>query len=76
MKKFRVAALFFVMVAGLSACDNMSGRQRRDTTIGAVGGGVAGALLGDSAIATVGGAAIGGLIGNEVGKSGQSRRDR
>ena len=75
MKKFGTAAALILVVASLSACDNMSRRQQRDTAIGAVGGGVAGALLGDSAVATVGGAAIGGLIGNEVGKSDYSRRD-
>ncbi|WP_322014106.1 glycine zipper 2TM domain-containing protein [Paraburkholderia sp. J12] len=53
--------------ASLSACDNMSTRDR-DTAIGAGVGGVAGAALGGSALSTVGGAAVGGIIGNQVGK--------
>ena len=54
-------------IASLSACDNMS-RRDRDTIIGAGAGGVAGAVLGGGALATVGGAAVGGIIGNQVGK--------
>jgi len=54
-------------IASLSACDNMS-RRDRDTAIGAGVGGVAGAALGGSVLSTVGGAAVGGIVGNQVGK--------
>lgn len=54
-------------VSSLSACDNLS-RRDRDTIIGAGVGGVAGAALAGGALATVGGAAVGGIIGNQVGK--------
>ena len=39
MRKFRTAAVLIVVVAGLSARQNMSRRQQRDTAIGVVGGG-------------------------------------
>jgi osmotically inducible lipoprotein OsmB len=55
------------VIGSLSACDNMS-RRDRDTAIGAGVGGVAGAAIGGSALSTVGGAAVGGIIGNQVGK--------
>jgi osmotically inducible lipoprotein OsmB len=55
------------VLASLSACDDMS-RRDRDTAIGAGVGGVAGAALGGNALSTVGGAAVGGIIGNQVGK--------
>ena len=55
------------LLGGLSACDQMTTRQR-DTAIGAGVGGVAGAAIGGNALSTVGGAAAGGLIGNQVGK--------
>ncbi len=50
----------------LSACANMSERDR-NTATGAVIGGVAGSVLtGGSAAGTVGGAAVGGVIGNQA----------
>lgn len=55
------------VISSLSACDNMS-RRDRDTAIGAGVGGAAGAVIGGSALSTVGGAAVGGIIGNQVGK--------
>jgi len=67
IKQVGAAALIVALVGGLSACGDMSTRQR-DTAIGAGAGGVAGAALGGSALSTVGGAAAGGLIGNVVGK--------
>ena len=67
MKTVLSALLVCLTVAGLSACDNMTTRQL-DTAIGAVGGGVAGALLGGGTLGTLGGAAAGGIIGNQVGK--------
>jgi osmotically inducible lipoprotein OsmB len=63
---FTVATLVAV-IGSLSACDNMS-RRDRDTAIGAGVGGAAGAVIGGSALSTVGGAAVGGIIGNQVGK--------
>jgi osmotically inducible lipoprotein OsmB len=54
-------------IAMLSACSDMT-RRDRNTTTGAVIGGTAGAILsGGSAAGTVGGAAVGGVIGNQVG---------
>jgi osmotically inducible lipoprotein OsmB len=53
--------------SSLSACDNMS-RRDRDTVIGAGAGGVAGAVLGGGVLSTAVGAAAGGIIGNQVGK--------
>ncbi|KQR90112.1 hypothetical protein ASG35_02560 [Burkholderia sp. Leaf177] len=67
IKQIGAAALVVTLLGGLSACDQMSTRQR-DTAIGAGVGGVAGAALGGNALSTVGGAAAGGLIGNQVGK--------
>jgi osmotically inducible lipoprotein OsmB len=67
IKQFGAAALVVALLGGLSACDQMSTRQR-DTAVGAGVGGVAGAALGGNALSTVGGAAAGGLIGNQVGK--------
>jgi osmotically inducible lipoprotein OsmB len=67
IKQIGAAALIATLLGSLSACDQMSTRQR-DTAVGAGVGGVAGAALGGSALSTVGGAAAGGLIGNQVGK--------
>jgi osmotically inducible lipoprotein OsmB len=67
IKQIGAAALIAALLGGLSACDQMTTRQR-DTAVGAGVGGVAGAALGGSALSTVGGAAAGGLIGNQVGK--------
>ena len=55
-------ALTFTM----TACGNMSQRDK-NTATGAVIGGAAGAILsGGGAAGTVGGAAVGGVIGNQV----------
>ncbi|HGJ5872561.1 MULTISPECIES: osmotically-inducible lipoprotein OsmB [Arsenophonus] len=52
----------------MTACSNMSQRDK-NTTIGAGIGAVGGAILTEgSGLGTVGGAAIGGLIGHQVGK--------
>lgn len=52
----------------MTACSNLSTRDKATAT-GAAIGGVAGAVLtGGSALGTVGGAAVGGVIGNQVGK--------
>ena len=55
------------VLGSLTACDDMS-RRDRDTVIGAGVGGAAGAAIGGNALSTVGGAAVGGVIGNQVGK--------
>ncbi|WP_272536345.1 osmotically-inducible lipoprotein OsmB [Providencia sp. PROV182] len=64
--------LSFIVIAtvaiSVSACSNMSKRDK-NTAIGAGVGAVGGAVLtGGSSIGTVGGAAIGGIIGHQVGK--------
>jgi osmotically inducible lipoprotein OsmB len=66
--KLSAALLAATLLVGLSACGNMS-RRDRDTAIGAGVGAVGGAVLtGGSAVGTVGGAAVGGVIGNQIGK--------
>ncbi|WP_322043199.1 glycine zipper 2TM domain-containing protein [Paraburkholderia sp. J67] len=62
-----IATTLVATIGSLTACDNMS-RRDRDTAIGAGVGGAAGAVIGGSALSTVGGAAVGGIIGNQVGK--------
>lgn len=60
--------MFGLLVSALllSACSNLSTRQK-NAAVGASVGGVAGAVLtGGSAFGTVGGAAIGGVIGHGV----------
>lgn len=57
-----------LVVAGLTACSDMSHRGV-DTAVGAGVGAVGGAALtGGSALGTVGGAAVGGVVGNQIGK--------
>jgi osmotically inducible lipoprotein OsmB len=69
IKTLTASTLAVVALVSLSACADMS-RRDRDMAIGAGVGAVAGsALTGGSAIGTVGGAAVGGVIGNEVGKN-------
>jgi osmotically inducible lipoprotein OsmB len=68
IKTLTASTLAVVALVSLSACSDMS-RRDRDMAIGAGVGGVAGsALTGGSALGTVGGAAAGAVIGNEVGK--------
>lgn len=68
IKTLAASVLAVVAVVGLSACSDMS-RRDRDVAIGAGTGAVAGsALTGGSALGTLGGAAAGGVIGNEVSK--------
>ena len=67
-KKIATMALVSTLLLGLSACSNMSDRDR-NTAIGAGAGGVAGAVLtGGSTVGTLGGAVVGGVIGNQVKK--------
>ncbi|WMC10108.1 glycine zipper 2TM domain-containing protein [Oceanimonas pelagia] len=62
------AGVAAVLLLGLSACANMSDRER-NTAIGAGVGGVAGSVLTHgSAVGTIGGAVVGGVIGNQVDK--------
>lgn len=68
-KKIATVALAATLMLGLSACSNMSERDR-NTAIGAGAGGVAGSVLtGGSTAGAVGGAVVGGVIGNQVGKN-------
>ena len=63
-----ISTLAAIALASLSACSNMSTRDR-DTAIGAGVGALGGAVLtGGSTAGVIGGAAIGGVIGNQVGK--------
>lgn len=61
---FKIAAII-ALGASLTACADMSQRQR-NTAAGAVLGGAAGSLIGGDTGSTLGGAALGGLIGNQV----------
>lgn len=64
--KLTGGALAVVLLLGLSACANMSERER-NTAIGAGVGGVAGSVLtGGSTTGTLGGAVVGGVIGNQI----------
>ncbi|AEY00645.1 lipoprotein [Oceanimonas sp. GK1] len=66
--KVKAGAVVMVLLLGLSACANMSDRER-NTAIGAGVGGVAGSVLTHgSAVGTIGGAVVGGVIGNQVDK--------
>ncbi len=57
-----------LIILSLTACSNLSTRDK-NTIIGASIGAAAGAVLtGGSGIGTAGGAAVGGIIGNQVGK--------
>jgi osmotically inducible lipoprotein OsmB len=67
IKRLGTVAILIAAVAATAGCGDMTTRQR-DTGIGAVGGGVAGAALGGGVLGTAAGAAAGGLIGNQVGK--------
>ncbi|WP_371930924.1 glycine zipper 2TM domain-containing protein [Oceanimonas sp. CHS3-5] len=64
----KASAVAVVLLLGLSACANMSDRDR-NTAIGAGVGGVASSVLTHgSAVGTIGGAVVGGVIGNQTGK--------
>ncbi|MBV2190835.1 osmotically-inducible lipoprotein OsmB [Providencia huaxiensis] len=67
-KRILSFAVIATVAISVSACSNMSKRDK-NTAIGAGVGAVGGAVLtGGSSIGTVGGAAIGGIIGHQVGK--------
>ncbi|NEN76585.1 osmotically-inducible lipoprotein OsmB [Pelistega sp. NLN82] len=68
MKIFTKIVLISTVAVTLSACGNLSTRDK-STIVGAGIGAVAGSVLSDgSGWGTVGGAALGGVIGNQVGK--------
>ncbi|HHQ6574190.1 TPA: osmotically-inducible lipoprotein OsmB [Serratia fonticola] len=67
-QRIATAAVVITLALSLSACSNMSKRDR-NTAIGAGAGAVGGAVLTDgSVLGTLGGAAVGGIIGHQVGK--------
>ena len=67
-KKMAAVVLAVTVAMSLSACSNMSKRDR-NTAIGAGAGAIGGAVLTDgSALGTLGGAAVGGIIGNQAGR--------
>ena len=67
-EKMAAVVLAVTVAMSLSACSNMSKRDR-NTAIGAGAGAIGGAVLTDgSALGTLGGAAVGGIIGHQVGK--------
>ena len=71
--RISIASLATATLLGLSACADMS-RRDRDTAIGAGVGAAAGAVLtGGSAAGTVGGAVVGGVVGDKVGKYKERR---
>ncbi|HEX7387633.1 MAG TPA: glycine zipper 2TM domain-containing protein [Castellaniella sp.] len=67
--KLGIIVLLAASMAGCSAWDNMSHRQK--TAVGGAGlGGLAGAVItGGGILGTIGGAAIGGIIGDQIGKN-------
>lgn len=67
-KRIGTATLAIILLLSVSACSNMSKRDR-NTAIGAGAGAAGGAVLTDgNAVGTIGGAAVGGLIGNQISK--------
>ena len=64
MRNIRILAAV-LCVAALSACSNMTARER-STAVGAALGGAAGAALTGTPMGTAAGAAIGGTIGHEM----------
>ena len=67
-KRIALCTVLATMMISLSACSNMTHRER-STAIGAGAGAIGGAVLtGGSAAGVVGGAVVGGVIGHEVGK--------
>ncbi|CAM5206182.1 Osmotically inducible lipoprotein OsmB OS=Castellaniella defragrans OX=75697 GN=HNR28_001268 PE=4 SV=1 [Castellaniella defragrans] len=67
--KLGLVVLLAASMAGCTAWDNMSRRQKGAVT-GAGLGGLAGAVITSGGIlGTIGGAAIGGIIGDQIGKN-------
>ncbi|WP_075181882.1 osmotically-inducible lipoprotein OsmB [Pantoea sp. 1.19] len=66
VKRISTAVLAVTLVMSLSACSNMS-RRDRNTAIGAGVGAIGGSVLTDGGtLGTLGGAAVGGIIGHQV----------
>lgn len=66
VKKIAISSLLITTLFSVSACSNMSTRDK-NTAIGAGIGAVSGSVLtGGSALGTIGGAAVGGVIGNQI----------
>lgn len=66
LKRSVSVAAIVLLTLSITACGNMSKRDRNTAAgagIGAIGGAV---LTGGSAIGTVGGAAVGGVIGHQI----------
>ena len=74
IKKSVIYSFLCIAFLGLSACSNMSTRDK-NTAIGAGIGAVGGAVLtGGSALGTVGGAAVGGVIGNQINTNTKTKK--
>ncbi len=67
IKEIGTAAMLVALLGGLTACGDMTTRQR-DTVVGAGVGAAGGAVIGGRALSVLGGAVVGGVIGNQVGK--------
>lgn len=68
MSVFNKIIVCTLVAISLTACSNMTKRDR-NTVTGAGIGAVTGAVLtGGSGVGTAGGAAVGGVIGNQIGK--------
>lgn len=66
MKTMTRAMVLVFAASTVTACSNMSSREK-NTAIGAAIGGVAGSVLtGGSTSGTIGGAAVGGVIGHQI----------
>lgn len=65
MKSILKVVGIVTLMATVTACGNMTTKQR-NTAIGAAVGAAAGHAIGESTGATLGGAALGGLIGSQV----------
>ncbi len=66
MKSLIVKSLAIVVVATSVSTGAMAlDRQQKDTAVGALLGGAAGAVIGNDVVSTVAGAALGGVIGSQ-----------
>ena len=63
-----VGVLTIVLALGLSACANMSSRERSVAAGTAIGGVVGAVATGGSTVGAVGGAVVGGVVANELDK--------
>ena len=72
LQHYTRTVLISVALIGLSACANMSTREK-STAIGAGVGAVGGAVLGGGTLGTVVGGAVGGVVGNQIGKNQEKK---